>query len=124
MIDNNKTCTLLKESFNQRIKGVFKQKITNLIEKLKKKIEDDDSKAIIEGSNEIIMGDVDQIKNLSIVAKDHGHLDKFIDIILLGLYIIGEKDNITLNSTTFIKAHKITPNLNAICDGSISLRFD
>jgi hypothetical protein len=117
MIDNNKTCTLLKESFNQRIKGVFKQKITNLIE-------DDDSKAIIEGSNEIIMGDVDQIKNLSIVAKDHGHLDKFIDIILLGLYIIGEKDNITLNSTTFIKAHKITPNLNAICDGSISLRFD
>lgn len=57
--------------------------------KLKSKIADDDSKAIIEGSNEIIMGDVTQIKDLSIVAKNHDHLSKALDVVLLGLYIIG-----------------------------------
>ena len=43
---------------------------------------------------------------------------------MLGLYIIGENDNITLSNTTFIEARKITPNLNTICDGAVSLRFD
>ena len=70
------------------------------------------------------MGEVDQVKNLSIVGKNHDHFDKIIDVFLLGLYIIGENDSVTLNTTTFIKAHKITPNIKTICDGAISLRFD
>jgi hypothetical protein len=70
------------------------------------------------------MGEVDQVKNLSIVGKNQDHFDKVIDVFLLGLYIIGENDSVSLNTTTFINARKITPNLNAICDGAISLRFD
>ena len=65
-----------------------------------------------------------QVKDLSIVGRNHGHLDKLIDIILLGLYIIGEHDTIKLNTTNFISANRITPNLNNICDGAVSLRFD
>jgi len=70
------------------------------------------------------MGKEEQIKNLSVVAHNTDHLSKLFDMILLGLYIIGEKDNITLNSTTFISAAQITPNLNSLCDGAVSLRFD
>ena len=68
---------------------MFKQKITDIITKLKKQIEDDETKAMIQGSNEVVMGEVDQVKNLSIVGKNHDHFDKFIDVFLLGLYIIG-----------------------------------
>lgn len=87
-------------------------------------MDDDSSKAIIEGSNEIVMGQVAQVHNLTIVGKNQGHLSKIIDIVLLGLYIIGEHDTVQLNSTNFISATKITPNLNNICDGAVSLRFD
>mgnify|MGYP003483744018 CR=1 FL=1 len=101
----------------------MKQKVNELIHKIINKIEDDQSKAIIEGSNEIIMGDVTQVKDLSIIGKNHGHFSKIFDIILLGLYIIGEHDTVKLNTTNFISAYKITPNLNCICDGAVSLRF-
>lgn len=103
---------------------MVRQKVNDLMSKLKSKMADDDSKAIIEGSNEIIMGDVTQIKDLSIVAKNHDHLSKAIDVVLLGLYIIGERDNITLKASNFISAHSITPNVNNVCDGAVSLRFD
>lgn len=72
----------------------------------------------------MVMGDVDQVKNLSIVGKNHDHFNNLIDVFLLGLYVIGENDSIVLNTTTFINAHKITPNLNSLCDGAISLRLD
>ena len=39
------------------------------------------------------------------VARNTDHVNKILDMILLGLFIIGEKDNITLKDTTFIKAH-------------------
>jgi hypothetical protein len=98
--------------------------VTDIISKFKSEYGDDESKAVIEGSNEVVMGDVEQVKNLSIVARNHDHLSNFFDLLMLGLYIIGENDNITLSNTTFIEARKITPNLNTICDGAVSLRFD
>lgn len=70
------------------------------------------------------MGEVQQEKNMSIVAHNTDHLSKLFDLLLLGLYIIGENDNFTLNTTTFISAHQITPNLNTLEDGAVSLRFD
>ena len=98
--------------------------MTDIISKFKSEYGDDESKAVIEGSNEVVMGDVEQVKNLSIVARNHDPLSNFFDLLMLGLYIIGENDNITLSNTTFIEARKITPNLNTICDGAVSLRFD
>lgn len=43
---------------------------------------------------------------------------------MLGLFIYGEKDNLTLTDTNFINAMHISPNLNSLSDGAISLRFD
>lgn len=37
----------------------------------------------------MVMGDVDQVKNLSIVGKNHDHFNNLIDVFLLGLYVIG-----------------------------------
>ena len=45
-------------------------------------------------------------------------------MIMLGLFIYGEKDNITLEKTNFVNAMYISPNLNRLSDGAISLRFD
>jgi hypothetical protein len=36
----------------------------------------------------------------------------------------GEKDTVSLVSTNFINATEISNNLNYLCDGAISLRFD
>lgn len=47
-----------------------------------------------------------------------------MDILLLGLFVLGEKDNLELDSTKFINATMLTPKLNYISDGAISLRFD
>ena len=47
-----------------------------------------------------------------------------IDVLLIGLAVIGEKDMLTLHNTTFIKATDISANLNFLCDGAISFRFD
>ena len=43
---------------------------------------------------------------------------------MLGLFIYGERDNLTLTRTNFINAKEITANLNELSDGAISLRFD
>ena len=62
--------------------------------------------------------------NLSELARNTDHVSHFLDVVMLDLFIIGEKDNITLNETTFIRAHQIFPNLDSLCDGALSLRFD
>lgn len=43
-------------NLNERIKGIVKQKINEVMDKLRSKLEKDDSKAVIEGSNEIVIG--------------------------------------------------------------------
>jgi hypothetical protein len=43
---------------------------------------------------------------------------------MLGLFIYGEKDNLTLINTNFVDAMFISQNLNALSDGALSLRFD
>ena len=43
---------------------------------------------------------------------------------LLGLFIYGEMDQLMLESTNFVNATAISPNLNALSDGAISMRFD
>ena len=83
LLTTNKACTPISQNFGGKIKGIVKQKVNELIHKIINKIEDDQSKAIIEGSNEIIMGDVTQVKDLSIIGKNHGHFSKILDIILL-----------------------------------------
>ena len=72
----------------------------------------------------MVYGEVKKVDNISFVGKNSDRLSKLGDLILLSLYILGERDVLTLKNTTFIAAHKITPNLNALCDGAISLRFD
>lgn len=62
--------------------------------------------------------------NTTITAKNNDHVSHFVDIVMLGLFIIGEKDVITLNETNFIRAHEISPNLDMLSDGAVSLRFD
>ena len=49
---------------------------------------------------------------------------RLLDIILLGFYILDEKDALTLESTKFINATQISAKLKYISDGAISLRFD
>ena len=70
------------------------------------------------------MGEVGKEIGLSTVARNTDHVSKFMDIVMLGLFIIGEKDHIMLNHSTFIKAHQISPNLDRMEDGAISMRFD
>ena len=43
---------------------------------------------------------------------------------MLGLFIYGERDNVTLLNTNFVNAMVISPNLNELSDGALSLRFD
>jgi hypothetical protein len=43
---------------------------------------------------------------------------------MLGFWMRGEKDFLEIQSTTFINATELSSNLNSLCDGAISLRFD
>lgn len=43
---------------------------------------------------------------------------------MLGLFIYGEHDHLKLDTTNFINATEISPNLNDLSDGAISMRFD
>lgn len=70
------------------------------------------------------MGTVEPLTQYSLEGKNTQHVSQWMDMLLLGLYIIGEKDNITLKSATFMKAHEISPNLDGLEDGAISMRFD
>jgi hypothetical protein len=43
---------------------------------------------------------------------------------MLGLFIYGERDVLQLTDTNFLNATEISPTLNSLSDGAISLRFD
>jgi hypothetical protein len=47
-----------------------------------------------------------------------------MDILLLGMYVLGEKDQVELESTKFINATLLTEKLSDVSDGAISMRFD
>jgi hypothetical protein len=80
--------------------------------------------AIIEGASEIIRGQIEKAQNVSFVAKDSSRLNNFFELIMLGLFIYGEHDLLQLENTNFINATEISPNLNGLSDGAISMRFD
>jgi hypothetical protein len=80
--------------------------------------------AIIEGSSERIRGEIEKEKDVSLTVKDSNRLNSLLELIMLGLFIYGEKDNITLTRTNFVRAMFISPNLDSLSDGAISLRFD
>lgn len=69
---------------------------------------------MIEGSNEIVMGNVQKLNDFSLEGKNTQYVSKWLDMILLGFYIIGEKDTVVLKNTTFMKAHLISPNLDGL----------
>ena len=50
-------------------------------------------------------GAVEKVTDISVVARNTDHTSKILDMIMMGLFIIGEKDVITLKETTFIKAN-------------------
>ena len=79
---------------------------------------------MIEGSSETIRGELEKDKNVTFIVKDSNRLNNLLELIMLGLFIYGEKDNLTLTRTNFIDAIYISPNLNTLSDGAISLRFD
>lgn len=62
--------------------------------------------------------------NISFIARDSNRLNNFFELILLGLFIYGEMDQLMLESTNFVNATEISPNLNDLSDGAISMRFD
>lgn len=43
---------------------------------------------------------------------------------MLGMFFFDVETTLTLKDTTFINATEISPALNYLCDGAISLRFD
>jgi hypothetical protein len=45
------------------------------------------------------------MQDVVIVGKNTDHLSRFWNLMLVGMYIIGEKETIELNKTTFINAH-------------------
>lgn len=80
--------------------------------------------AIIEGSSDVIRGEIEKSQNISFVARDSSRLNNFFELILLGLFIYGEHDHLMLENTNFINATEISSNLNDLSDGAISMRFD
>jgi hypothetical protein len=61
---------------------------------------------------------------VSFTTRDSSRLNNFFELIMLGLFIYGEKDHLQLESTNFISATAISSNLNGLMDGAISMRFD
>ena len=57
-------------------------------------------------------------------VKDSNRLNNLLELILLGLFMYGEKDNLTLTKTNFISAMEISSGLDHLSDGAISLRLD
>lgn len=60
-----------------------------IAKKLHKKKEALTENAIIEGSSEIIRGEIEKGQNVSFVAKDSNRLNSFFELIMLGLFIYG-----------------------------------
>lgn len=79
---------------------------------------------VIEGSSERIRGQVEKEQSITLTVKDSNRLNNLMELLLMGFFIYGEKDNLTLSHTNFVNAMYITPNLDQLSDGAISLRLD
>ena len=51
-------------------------------------------------------------------------MSRLFDILMLGFYIIEEKEKVTLSNTNFINVTKLSENMNSLTDGALSMRFD
>jgi hypothetical protein len=67
---------------------------------------------------------MEKSQHMSFISKDSNRLNNFFELMMLGLFIYGERDTLSLEDTNFINATSISPNLNALTDGAISMRFD
>ena len=56
--------------------------------------------------------------------KDSSRMTNLIELLMLGFYMKGEHDIVVLDQTNLINATEISKNLNYLCDGAISFRFD
>lgn len=72
----------------------------------------------------MIRGELEVAKSLSFTIKDSNRLNSFFELIMLGLFIYGERDHLSVESANFVDATSISANLNSLSDGAISLRFD
>jgi hypothetical protein len=73
---------------------------------------------------DLITGTLEKSQNVEFWTKDSGKLSNFYKLILIGLFLSDEKDKLLLTSTNFINATSISPHINRLIDGAISLRFD
>ena len=67
---------------------------------------------------------MEKTKDLTFSTRDVGRLARMKDILMIGLGLMDENHEIELKNTNFINATRISPNLNKLCDGAVSLRFD
>ena len=56
--------------------------------------------------------------------KDSSRMTNLIELLMLGFYMKEEHDSVVLEQTNIINATEISKNLNYLCDGAISFRFD
>jgi hypothetical protein len=117
---SSEKCKVIMETFRDKVKEIKKK----VVGKFKKEPKGEEENAIIEGSSEIIKGEIESSKRVTFITKDSDRLTNFFEIIMLGLFIHGEKDALELESTNFISATSVTQNLNKLSDGAISLRLD
>lgn len=123
--DSDKKCELVESTF----KGKLAEVTAGIRKKLKhhkneEEEEDSRKKVQIYGSSNIIQGYEEQPAHMSFEIMDSNRLTRLVDIMLLGFYVLGEKDELELESTRFINATTLTQKLNYVSDGAISLRFD
>ena len=105
----HKNCSRIEVNFVEKVEEIQKKfkKMLKDIDPLKKKKQKHGSSqeyALIEGSSEVVKGVIEKTKTLTFETRDSGHLTRFVDVFLLGLAIIGEKDVLNLQNTTFINA--------------------
>jgi len=63
-----------------------------VVSKFHKKKEAEKEDSIIEGSTEVIRGELEDCQKMRFVTKDSSRLSNFFEIIMLGLFIKGEVD--------------------------------
>jgi hypothetical protein len=86
-------CKRVFETFVEEVKEV-KKKVANKFKKNKGKVLVED--AIIEGSSEVIRGEIEKTTSISFAAKDSSRLNNFFELVMLGLFIYGEHDTLKL----------------------------
>ena len=82
----DKSCSRIFETFAEEVREVKHKIGKKLHNKKKGELKEN---AIIEGSAEIIRGEIEKGQNISFVATDSNRLNNFFELIMLGLFIYG-----------------------------------